>query len=268
MTPPNVRELSERVETLLGRLEPAADAAALLRTLVTLYGEGLTRILKALDGSPDRDRVLAALCADDFVASLLIVHDLHPVPLEQRIQEALENVRPYLRSHGGEVEIVDIGADGVLELQLRGTCDGCPSSSMTLKLAVERAIHSAAPEIVEVRANTASAEPPLPLVSTWETLEGLPDVSEPAFVRISIANTPLLLFQSKGQPYAYRDRCPSCLTAFDEPVLVWPFLRCSRCDETYDVVRAGKGSNGKFHLDPLPIESVAGRLRVAIPAVT
>ena len=147
----DVLELSGRVETLLEGFQNRAQAEELLRALVTLYGEGLRRTLAVIERAPDGARMLDELCADPFVAGLLLVHDLHPVPLRTRIERALDKARPYIRSHGGEVEVLAV-EDGVVELRLSGTCDGCPASSATMKLNIEREIRALAPEVLEVRA--------------------------------------------------------------------------------------------------------------------
>jgi Fe-S cluster biogenesis protein NfuA len=94
------------------------------------------------------------------VASLLLVHDLHPLPLDVRLERALESVRPYLRSHGGDVTVLTV-RDAVVDLQMSGTCDGCSASAQTLKRSIERAVLQACPEVVEVRANAASSNPDL-----------------------------------------------------------------------------------------------------------
>ncbi|MEJ7716430.1 MAG: NifU family protein [Thermoleophilaceae bacterium] len=77
-----------------------------------------------------------------------------PIPVEERVVGALEGVRPYLESHGGNVELVAV-EDGVVRVRLEGSCDGCPSSAMTLKLAIEEAVHKAAPEVERVEAENA-----------------------------------------------------------------------------------------------------------------
>jgi len=147
---PNVEELAARVETLLASSDSPV-AAELVQTLVTLYGEGLRRVLAAVAQAPDSSKLVETICNDPFVASLLIVHDLHPVSLEQRIERALDNVRPYVHSHGGKVDVVEI-TDGIVQLRMSGTCDGCPASSATMKLNIEREIRRIAPEVLEVRA--------------------------------------------------------------------------------------------------------------------
>ena len=158
------RDRVGRIVALLERLDTLPDPVAretateVVQALLDLYGEGLARIV---DHVAERDdgRLAEALAADELVSHLLLLHGLHPVPLEDRIREALASVRPYLESHGGNVELLEI--DGpVVRLAMQGSCGGCPSSSVTLKLAIENAIHKAAPEIEEVIA-VQPAEPPL-----------------------------------------------------------------------------------------------------------
>jgi len=116
-------------------------AEELVRLTADLYGAGIERILDiAFDAGQLNDEVLAALAADELVANLLIVHGLHPYGVELRVEQALESVRPYLGSHGGDVELLDVTDAGVVRLRLLGSCNGCASSSVTLKLAVEGAI--------------------------------------------------------------------------------------------------------------------------------
>ena len=146
-----------------------------------LYGAGLARVVEvAGEHGPE---LMDELVADELIASLLTVHGLHPDDLRSRVEDALTSVRPFLAQHGGDVELVDIDADaGAVLIRLLGSCDGCPSSSVTLQLAVEAAITVAAPEITLI------------------------DVDAPAPV---VAGTPVLL-QVKPKP-AF-DSCPAEVT--------------------------------------------------------
>src|SRR5918997_1315516 len=118
----NDGELIGRVEGLLGELESVPDPAARELALAT---------------------VQAVLELDEH---LLLLHGLHPVSVEERVRDALEAVRPYLGSHGGDVELVEV-ADGVARVRMHGSCEGCPASAMTLKLAIEEAVLKAAPDV-------------------------------------------------------------------------------------------------------------------------
>ncbi len=66
--------------------------------------------------------------------------------MKERIEAALERIRPSLQADGGNVELVDVN-DGVVSVRLTGACGSCPMSTMTLKMGVERAVRQAVPEI-------------------------------------------------------------------------------------------------------------------------
>jgi len=156
----DVAALARRLEELLDGLEaPGSQRSVrergeeLVRTVATLYGEALERLLSIVHAElGDRsDEFFARLCEDKLVDGVLCLHGLHPLPLEERIRVAMQSVLPYIHSHKGNMELSRIEGD-VVYLRLEGSCDGCPASAETLKQAVERAILERAPEIREVRA--------------------------------------------------------------------------------------------------------------------
>jgi Fe-S cluster biogenesis protein NfuA len=153
----NLRAVGDRIDHLLGELRSSAAGRVwegveeVLRLLTELYGGALERVVELADPA-----TLDRLAADDLIASLLIVHGLHPTPVYDRVSEALEGVRPFLGQHGGDVELLGVAQDRV-HLRMVGSCHGCPSSSITLKMAVEKAILEAAPEIEGI--DVATDEP-------------------------------------------------------------------------------------------------------------
>jgi Fe-S cluster biogenesis protein NfuA len=71
--------------------------------------------------------------------------------LKERVEEALNSIRPALQADGGDVRVVDIDeAEGVVRVELQGACSGCPSAQITLAMGVERAIKEHVPEIKQV----------------------------------------------------------------------------------------------------------------------
>jgi len=151
--PNDLRAAGDRIEQLLGQLRDSADprtrdrAEELLRLVTELYGAGLARVVELADAAAPG--LVGILAADELVGSLLLVHGLHPEALAQRVEAALAKVRPLLSSHGGDVELLELDEEaGAVHLRLLGSCDGCPSSAVTLQSAVETAIVDAAPEIV------------------------------------------------------------------------------------------------------------------------
>ena len=147
-------ELVERVQELLGSLDEIADPVAqarvqeLIGTVLELYGAGLERILGILEDAGDPALpIRTAMLDDGIVASLLLIHGLYPISLEERVIQALDSIRPFLASHGGNVELVSVD-EGVARLRLQGSCDGCPSSAATLEHALKEAIEEAAPDLL------------------------------------------------------------------------------------------------------------------------
>ena len=141
----------ERVDALLEQLDGRPEVDELVQALLEMYGEGLRRIAARYD--------MREIAGDELVDHLLFLHGLHPVPVEERVAGALSEMRPYLDSHGGDVRLLGV-EDGVVRLQLQGSCSGCPSSAVTLRHGIEEAIYRAAPDIERVEAEDAPAAAP------------------------------------------------------------------------------------------------------------
>ena len=159
-------ETGERIDSLLSALGTSGPVAQqrgedLVALVTNLYGAGLERLLEVLADAGRLDAVaLDALAADELVSGLLLVHGLHPYDVTTRVAAALDSVRPYLGSHGGDVELLGIDDAGVVTLRMLGTCDSCPSSTVTLQLAVEGAIQAAAPEVTAIQVEPGARSTP------------------------------------------------------------------------------------------------------------
>jgi len=160
---------SERIEELVSRIENCGDLASravakeLLQAVLELHAAALERILDAVHAAAGGEEVLREITSDALVSGVLSLHGIHPVAVEERVAAAIETARPYLASHGGGVELGSI-REGVVHVRLEGSCGSCSSSAETLKNAVEDAVFNAAPEIAEVVAETAPAQPRSELV--------------------------------------------------------------------------------------------------------
>jgi len=157
-------------------------AEELVAAVVQMYGAGLEKIFGALATNGEAgEQIAAGLSEDPDVASLLLIHDLHPIPLETRVTEALEKVRPYMESHGGNVELLSL-EDGIARIRLQGSCSDCKASSATLELAIKQALEEAAPDLWGLEVEGINEDPttgmPLPMVeSTAPTGFELPVVN-------------------------------------------------------------------------------------------
>jgi Fe-S cluster biogenesis protein NfuA len=142
-----------RIQASMARMEECPDPAArellqdCLQDVLALYGHGLERILDVLRSpEPEQRPPVDRLLEDSLIRALLLIHGLHPDSLETRVRVALDKVRPYLQTHGGNVELVGLEQD-VATLRLLGTCDGCPSSILTMKGAIGRALEETCPDL-------------------------------------------------------------------------------------------------------------------------
>ena len=70
--------------------------------------------------------------------------------IREKVQEALDSIRPFLQADGGDVELVDVRDDGVVLVKLVGACGGCPMSQMTLKAGIEERVKEQVPEVTSV----------------------------------------------------------------------------------------------------------------------
>jgi len=278
-----VRERVGRVEALLAEVETLEDPRAREKTaemvgvLLELYGEALARIMEAVARSTGREALFEAFTADELVSHLLILHGLHPLGIEERVERALEEVRPYLRSHGGDVELLGV-EDGVARVRMEGSCDGCPSSTATLKLAIEEAVMRAAPDLERVEAEGAAGPRPAFVAGPTLRRRGRPDGGGPRWTELGELPVPpggtlvrevsgeRVLFAALGEGlYAYRDLCPGCGGPLEGGTLEGGEIVCPGCSRRYDARRAGRcRGEQELHLEPVPLLGGAGGVRVAV----
>lgn len=286
-----VRERVGRIESLLGEIESLKDqeartkTAEMVQVLLELYGEGLSRILDVV--SRRDEGLLDALLEDELISHLLLLHGLHPTDLEARVLGALDEVRPYLESHGGNVQFLGIEGD-VARVRLEGSCDGCPSSTMTLKLAIEEAIQKAAPELEGVEAEGVAEPPPEPTTtfvagptlsrkrkkqpeengaSSWTVVADL-DLSTGAMLAREVSGEPVLFLKLGEDVFAYHDLCPGCGGQMERGDLEGAVLACPGCRNRYDVRHAGRSLDASGpYLEPVPLlVDEEGTVKVARPS--
>jgi Fe-S cluster biogenesis protein NfuA/nitrite reductase/ring-hydroxylating ferredoxin subunit len=280
-------ELLERVQALTERVDELQDPQArelaqeLLASVIAMYGDGLARIMEAIAGARDAGAtILDQLSQDGAVASLLLIHDLYPVSLEERVREALDTVRPYMESHGGNVELVEL-RDGVARLALQGSCNGCAASRATLETAIEQALEEHAPDLagLEVSGVTDAPAPrglelpmaglELPVVQSAPAPQwvGIDESARPPAgdLRELTVGADTLLLASVGESLlAYVNECAACGEPLGAGELSGGLLRCPSCQVEFDLPRAGRAAGGEpLQLRPVPLLQDGG-LRVAL----
>jgi Fe-S cluster biogenesis protein NfuA/nitrite reductase/ring-hydroxylating ferredoxin subunit len=141
----------ERLETIFATWEENQQAAvgAYRLAIEELNGEALRRLIRALKTDPAALAAMKNALADEVVYAVLRRHDIVKPSLNERVESALEGVRPMLASHGGDVELVKVKPPSV-EVRFIGACDGCPASALTFHAGVKKAVQDACPEITDI----------------------------------------------------------------------------------------------------------------------
>jgi Fe-S cluster biogenesis protein NfuA/nitrite reductase/ring-hydroxylating ferredoxin subunit len=264
-------QLIARVQELTGRLEDLDDPACrslaeeLTSAVVQMYGAGLERIVELADAD-----TLDEMSKDSLVAGLLMIHDLYPVPIEERVVQALDTVRPYMESHGGNVELLGI-EDGIAKLRLEGSCKSCRASSSTLELAVRQALEEAAPDLLgmdvegvmeEEEEVTGIALPMANGAPSWHTL----DIAPPELLTgTDVEGMSLFVANVDGTLLAYRNSCASCGGDLTGGALDAGSLACPNCGRTYFLPGAGRSmDDDHLQLQPIPLLREAEGIKVAL----
>jgi Fe-S cluster biogenesis protein NfuA/nitrite reductase/ring-hydroxylating ferredoxin subunit len=273
----HVADPLDRFQELAARLESIDDPVArevaegMVGAMLELYGEGLVRIFDALERAPD---VRAELTEDGVVASLLLIHGLYPIPLAERVEEALVSVRPYMKTHGGGVELVRMEGN-VAHLRLLGGCDGCAASSSTMELAIREALDEVAPDLeaveVEGLVEPRTVKKLLPLIgqeaagqTAWVELAHVADLGIGAMTQAPVGGVPLLLANVGGTLLAFRNACAACGAPLHRAELEGGVLTCLGCSTQFELPLAGRARGEDLQLAPVPLLEEDGRVKVAV----
>jgi Fe-S cluster biogenesis protein NfuA/nitrite reductase/ring-hydroxylating ferredoxin subunit len=297
-----VEELVGRVQALQEALEAKGSSSTrdlaeeLVSTLVQLYGEGLERIIGGLlaDGEAG-SRMATALSEDPLICTLLLIHDLHPVPLADRVQAALDSVRPYMASHGGNVDLLSL-EDGVATISLKGSCSDCSASAVTLELAIKQALEESAPDLAGLEVEgfdpqlitgvglpmaevssprvgemngtvlpmvMAGGAPPAP--PAWFEITNLKEIGDGALVAVTVNRHALVIANVDGTLLAYEDRCAGCGGPLHAGSMAGGAVSCPQCENRFSLARAGRSvPDGTLQLAPVPLLRERGAVKVAL----
>jgi Fe-S cluster biogenesis protein NfuA/nitrite reductase/ring-hydroxylating ferredoxin subunit len=256
-----------------------AKAAAELEALVeTLEREGDERALLALElvdaiHRPALELMAAGEHADPIVRAVLAMYGLAELDDEVLVEEALDEVRPYVESHGGTLELLAVER-GTVHVRLGGSCHGCAASALTLRRGVEEVLRARFPGFEDVVAH----EPEQPEVAPLLQIENVPGSRRPVFTPVAdgspaagslgareVDGIALLLANVAGEVYAFRNSCPLDGRPLDggrlaDTVIVCPWHNCA-----YDA-RSGRRLDDEAAegLAVVPVAVEGAALRVAV----
>jgi len=246
-----------------------AELDALVQTLERDSDERALMLLQLVDAihRPALKRILAGELDHPDARSLLAMYDLVEVDDEVLVEEALDQVRPYIDSHGGEVELLDVH-DGVVHLRLGGSCDGCAASAMTLRRGIEHALRAHYPGFKEV-----VAEAPAPKLlqiapmrrPVFVDVASVEELSSGELQAVLADGVPVLLANVDGEIYAFKNGCALDGRPLEGGRLSGSVLLCPWHNCAYDA-RSGKRVDDEADagLAVVPIAFQHGTVRVAV----
>jgi nitrite reductase/ring-hydroxylating ferredoxin subunit/Fe-S cluster biogenesis protein NfuA len=237
----------ERIEASLAGWDetPRAVAQAYRHSIEALNGEALRRLVRALKGDAAALAAMKSAISDEIVYAVLRRHDIVKPSLNERVENALNGVRPMLASHGGDVELIKV-APPAIEVRFTGSCDGCPASALTFHAGVKKAVQDACPEITEIRqvkglGNGGGAGPrfisPFALgsESAWLFAAVLDNIPEDGVRAIKLGGENLLLSRQGVAVTCFQNACAHMGLPLDEGEVENGVIACPHHDFQYDL---------------------------------
>ena len=252
------------------------QAVAELQTLVaTLEREGDERALMLLElidaiHRPALELILSGQREHPIAQAVLAMYDLVPVDERVQVEEALDEIRPYVESHGGEVELLEVD-DGVVHVQMSGACQGCAGSAITLRRGIEQTLreHYAGFRQVVAHEPEQLLQIEVPNRPVFEPAGSLAELEPGQMKAVEFDGQPVLVLNVGGEPYAFHNACPveqGRELPLDGGRLAGQVLVCPWHNCAYDA-RSGQRVDDRPEepgLRPFPVAVKDGMVEVAV----
>jgi len=215
----DLQDLAKRVDSAVEAVRElkgeAREKALILKTAIEeFHRSALTRVIQLLKADPRGKELLFEMIDEPEIFAMLSMHGLLRPDLATRVRRVIDDVRPYMQSHGGDVDLLEVTADTV-KLRLTGSCNGCSQSAVTLRNGVEEALRESVPEIVHIE--VVPNEPGPALIS----IESLTNANQKGWIpgpapeeledgrpfRLEGENAGILLLRMGNQIQAFRNAC-------------------------------------------------------------
>lgn len=270
-TTPNLKDLVEdiqRYEAIVAHWDSSQQqtVAQLRQAIEALHKEALSRLIRSV-----KQEALPALkqaVQDEVVYGLLHYHDLVKGPsLQQRLQRALEEVRPRLQDHAGDIELVSIRLPDTVEVRLVGACSHCPASQLTLSEAVETTIKRHCPEIeyvVEVAYQPITAAPEAAPDPDWILATSLAEIPEQGVLDLKLAGHKLLLSRKEQTVTCFRNACSHLGVPIDGGECENGVLVCPYHGFQFELATGHCRTAPAVPLQPYPVRVANGQVYVQL----
>jgi len=267
----------ERLELIFDGWDdtPRGAAMAYGRAIETLNAEALRRLVAALKRDPAALAAMKSAVTDEVVYAVLRRHGIIKPSLTERVEAALESIRPMLASHGGDVELVSISPPA-LEVRFLGSCDGCPASMLTFHAGVKKAVEDACPEITEIlqvkgAASSSNGESvrfvsPFAMTSSgaWLFAAKLSDIPEAGIKALSLDGEKVMLSRRGSIVTCFQNACAHLGMTLDDGAIENGIITCPWHGFRYDLMSGECLTASAVQLQPHAVRVVGSRVEVRL----
>ena len=266
----------ERLEAIFGDWDETPRHAALAyRTAIeALQGEAIRRLVAGLKSDPAAAAAMRAVLGDEVVYAVLRRHNVVKPSIAERVETALQGVRPMLASHGGDVELVTV-APPAIEVRFTGSCDGCAASQLTFHAGVKKAVEDACPEItsiVQVKGRAlaegagANFISPFALNMTgdWRMAGRLDEIPEGGIRTLALNDEKLLLFRKGSIVSCFQNACAHLGFPITDGEVEDGMITCPHHGFRYDLATGECLTAPEVQLQPHAVRVIGNRVEVRL----
>ncbi|WP_448541566.1 NifU family protein [Roseiflexus sp.] len=272
-----LEQLASRIDQAAAAVDKldhqARDSAhELQHAIEAFHKEALTRMVRRLKDDPRGKELLFEMVDDPLIYALFVRHAIVRPNIIMRVSRVLDLARPYIRSHGGDVELVEV-RDNVVYVRLHGSCNGCSLSAVTLRNEIEAALRTNIPEITGVQVVAAEAAPALIMpesigvrdhLAGWVAGPPTDDVPPGVMYRLQTERDDILIINLDGRLSAFRNACAHQGLPLDGGILdaETGTITCPWHGFCYDASSGECLTAPQAQLEPFPLRIEQGRIWV------
>lgn len=242
-----------------------------------LHKEAFRRMISALKTEPKALAAMKSAVSDEVVYGVLRHFGLIKPSLHERVEEALDSVRPMLASHGGNVELVAVRPPDQVDVRFLGACEGCPASMLTFTAGVKKAIEAHCPEITNIKQIKGLADPgvgeggvqfvsPFAINQSggWLNAGGLEDIPEGGVLKTQLDGEQVILSRNGGVVSCFQNACAHLNLPLDEGEISQGILTCPHHGFQYDLQSGECLTAPEVQLQPHAVRVIDDKVEVRL----
>ncbi len=262
----SLEKIAGEIEEVLGKIKETSDEVReLVSRLLELIDEfnrvPLIKIVRHLKSSEEGKKLLMEMASDPDIYALFLKYNIVKKDIRVEIAKIIELIKPYVRSHGGDVELVDVKDDTVF-VRMKGACQGCSQVGVTLTEGILEAIRNRFPQIKKIeQVNDGPVEGFLSIqgVGRWVKAVEVRRLKEGEVLTLNLEGKRVLVVLWDGKVFSYVNSCAHQGMGFDgaEPVQKG-VLRCPWHGFEYDITTGECITTNQLQLEPVPLKVEEG----------